>query len=62
MVVFAQGTVKRTSSLGAPTIQLSGHEGAVYSVAFDKDGQNLASASFDRRICKSLLLCPMSIA
>lgn len=43
---------KRTSNLSAPTIQLDGHSGAVYSVAFDSTGQNLASASFDRQICE----------
>jgi len=51
-VVTTKDGVKRTSSLSAPTIQLTGHEGAVYSIAFDSTGQNLASASFDRQICK----------
>ena len=43
---------KRTSALHAPTMLLSGHEGAVYSIAFDPSGQHLASASYDRNICK----------
>jgi Prp8 binding protein len=52
IIATPQG-VKRTSSLSAPTIQLEGHTGAVYSIAFDSTGQNLASASYDRQICKS---------
>ena len=43
---------KRTSSLQAPTMLLTGHEGAVYSISFDHSGQHLASASYDRNICK----------
>jgi Prp8 binding protein len=42
----------RPSSLKAPEYILSGHEGAVYSLAFDPEGQFLASASMDRQICK----------
>ena len=53
ITVTSEG-VKRTSNLSAPTILLEGHTGAVYSVAFDSTGQNLASASFDRQICKCL--------
>jgi len=44
--------LKRTSGLSAPTIQLTGHEGAVYSLAFDPSGQYMASGSFDKQICK----------
>ena len=43
---------KRTSSLLAPTMLLTGHEGAVYSMAFDPTGQHLASGSYDRNICE----------
>ncbi|CAM9891487.1 unnamed protein product [Phaeothamnion confervicola] len=42
--------IERTSTLLAPTMQLSGHEAPVYSVEFDPTGQSLASASFDRTI------------
>lgn len=45
----------RTSSLAAPEMYLSGHEGAVYSLSFDPSGQHLCSASMDKTICKSLL-------
>lgn len=47
---------ERTSSLQSPTMLLTGHSGAIYSVAFDKTGRNLASASFDSNICNSLYL------
>jgi Prp8 binding protein len=44
------GVPKRTSGLHAPTMLLSGHEGAIHSVKFDPSGKCLASASFDRQI------------
>ena len=40
----------RTSSLHAPTMCLTGHDGAIYSVAFSPSGKHLASSSFDRKI------------
>lgn len=40
----------RTSSLPAPELTLTGHEGAVYGIAFDPQGQHLASAGLDRKI------------
>ncbi|KAL3901741.1 MAG: hypothetical protein SGCHY_000369 [Lobulomycetales sp.] len=43
-------TVKRTSSLSAPIMQLTGHEQEVFSVSFSPDGQLVASASMDRHI------------
>jgi Prp8 binding protein len=43
---------KRTSDLQAPTMLLSGHNGAVYSISFDPTGKSLASSSFDGEICK----------
>lgn len=46
---------QRVSSLSAPEISLAGHDGAVYSVAFDPDGKNLCSGSMDRQICKRRL-------
>lgn len=42
--------VSRTSSLHAPIMQLTGHGGIVYSLAFSPDGNSLASASFDKTI------------
>ncbi|XP_072028247.1 U5 small nuclear ribonucleoprotein 40 kDa protein-like [Amphiura filiformis] len=40
----------RTSSLLAPIMLLSGHEGDVFSAKFHPNGSTLASASFDRSI------------
>lgn len=40
----------RTSSLPAPEMTLTGHEGAVYSVVFDPEGGHLATAGMDRGI------------
>jgi Prp8 binding protein len=40
----------RLSSLYAPEISLSGHESAVYSIAFNPTGQYLCSGSMDRQI------------
>ena len=40
----------RLSDLPEPTMQLTGHEGPVYSISFDSTGRYLASASFDRDI------------
>jgi WD40 repeat protein len=42
----------RPSTLSAPELQLTGHEGAVYSIDFDPTGQHLASCSMDQKICK----------
>jgi Prp8 binding protein len=42
---------KRTSSLHAPIMQLSGHQGTVYATRFSPDGAVLASASFDKSVC-----------
>jgi len=41
---------QRLSSLSAPELSLTGHEGAVYSVAFDPSGKFLCSGSLDRQI------------
>mmetsp|Transcript_12010 Transcript_12010/g.12069 ORF Transcript_12010/g.12069 Transcript_12010/m.12069 type:complete len:359 (-) Transcript_12010:115-1191(-) len=41
---------KRVSGLQAPTMLLTGHESAIYSIDFDPSGQHIASASFDRQI------------
>ena len=45
----------RTSSLLAPIMLLSGHEGEIYTAKFSPDGQYVASAGFDRIICKCCL-------
>mmetsp|Transcript_5165 Transcript_5165/g.7155 ORF Transcript_5165/g.7155 Transcript_5165/m.7155 type:complete len:349 (+) Transcript_5165:62-1108(+) len=42
--------VERTSNLAAPTMVLSGHGAAVYSIKFDPSGQNLASGSVDKTV------------
>lgn len=42
--------VKRTSSLQAPIVQLSGHAGEVYAARFDPQGGVIASGSYDRSI------------
>ncbi|KAG1464821.1 hypothetical protein G6F46_003050 [Rhizopus delemar] len=44
------GTVKRTSALEAPVMQLTGHSGEIYSCEFDSSGELIASAGFDRQI------------
>ncbi|XP_015784103.1 U5 small nuclear ribonucleoprotein 40 kDa protein [Tetranychus urticae] len=40
----------RTSSLFAPIMQLSGHQGEVYSCKFHPDGRVIASAGYDRQL------------
>ncbi|KAI9305731.1 WD40-repeat-containing domain protein [Cunninghamella echinulata] len=44
------GTIKRTSGLQAPVMQLTGHEGEIYTSKFDTSGQHIASGSYDRQI------------
>uniref|UniRef100_A0A7S1SP09 Anaphase-promoting complex subunit 4 WD40 domain-containing protein n=1 Tax=Tetraselmis chuii TaxID=63592 RepID=A0A7S1SP09_9CHLO len=39
---------RRTSSLDAPIMQLSGHDGAVFSMKFNPRGDVVASGSFDK--------------
>ena len=48
---FLSLQIKRTSSLDSPTMCLSGHDKAIYSISLDPTGQNLASSSFDKTIC-----------
>ena len=45
----------RTSSLLAPIMLLTGHEGEIYTAKFSPDGQYVASAGFDRIIRKYCL-------
>jgi Prp8 binding protein len=40
----------RSSSLFAPIVQLSGHEGEIFCCKFSPDGNFIASAGFDRKI------------
>ncbi|KAI9145424.1 WD40-repeat-containing domain protein [Paraphysoderma sedebokerense] len=40
----------RTSDLQAPIMQLTGHEGEVFSAKFSPTGEHIASGSFDRNI------------
>lgn len=51
---FLQGP-PRLSNLEAPIMQLSGHEGEIYTAKFSPDGQMIASSGFDRLICQYLL-------
>ncbi|KAI8368956.1 WD40-repeat-containing domain protein [Blakeslea trispora] len=44
------GTIKRTSGLEAPVMQLTGHSGEIYTCEFDPSGEYIASAGFDRQI------------
>lgn len=44
----------RTSALMAPEVSLTGHAGAIYSIAFDPTGNHLCSGSFDKQICKCI--------
>ena len=46
-----QGIV-RLSNLAAPIMLLTGHEGEIFTTKFSPDGKMLASAGFDRLICK----------
>ncbi len=46
----AAGNVPRTSSLDAPTMLLTGHADAVYSVKFAPNGAHIASASRDKAV------------
>lgn len=45
----------RRSGLQDMNMMLSGHEGAIFSLCFDSTGNNLASSSFDTKICKLML-------
>ena len=42
--------IKRTSNLQAPTMQLKGHAGEVFSMRFNSTGDALASGSFDKQV------------
>lgn len=58
LVILAEGKSRalvsggpaRTSSLAAPIMQLSGHEGEIYTSKFSPDGTFLASSGYDRKI------------
>uniref|UniRef100_A0A914EGF9 U5 small nuclear ribonucleoprotein 40 kDa protein n=1 Tax=Acrobeloides nanus TaxID=290746 RepID=A0A914EGF9_9BILA len=45
-----QSTEPRTSSLMAPIMLLTGHEGEIYGAKFSPDGKYLASAGFDQKV------------
>lgn len=40
----------RTSTLDAPIMLLTGHQGEIFSVKFHPEGDYLVSAGFDRQI------------
>jgi Prp8 binding protein len=42
---------QRLSRLQGPIMLLNGHEGEIYSAQFSPDGQSIASAGFDMKIC-----------
>ena len=52
MLFSFQGGIKRTSSLEAPIMMLSGHEGEIFCCKFSPDGTMIASAGNDRLVCK----------
>jgi WD40 repeat protein len=43
---------ERLSSLMAPEVTLTGHEGAVFSLSFDPTGKYMCSGSYDKSIRK----------
>ena len=44
----------RTSNMEAPIMLLTGHQGEIYASKFHPEGNILASAGFDRNVCKFL--------
>lgn len=53
-VLAVNRTNARTSHLASPTMLLTGHSAAIYSMKFDPSGEHIASSSFDRSICELL--------
>lgn len=53
-VLLSYFQVPRTSNLYAPIMLLEGHQGEVFTSKFHPEGKHLASAGFDRQICKFL--------
>lgn len=51
----------RTSDLSSPIMLLTGHPGEIYCTKFHPSGNTLASAGFDRQICKFLSFCTVII-
>lgn len=49
---FTFQDVPRTSGLLAPIMAMEGHQGEIFTVEFQPDGQYLASSGYDRLICK----------
>lgn len=44
--------VQRTSNLLSPIMALDGHQGEIFTCAFNTDGDYLVSSGFDRQICE----------
>ncbi len=52
LILHENNKNQRVSSLISPELNLSGHDGAIYSLAFDPTGKHLCSGSMDKQICK----------
>ena len=50
LAIVEKQEIQRTSTLLAPTMLLTGHQAAVYTLKFDPSGLQLASAGADRSI------------
>lgn len=50
-ILFLQG-IRRTSNLLSPIMALDGHQGEIFTCAFDPEGDYLVSSGFDRQICE----------
>jgi Prp8 binding protein len=50
LILSSTSNNQRVSSLSSPEMSLSGHDGAIYSMAFDPEGKHICSASMDRQL------------
>lgn len=49
--------IHRTSNLLSPIMALDGHQGEIFTCAFNTDGDYLVSSGFDRQICEYCCCC-----